>query len=119
MSIFVYNKQNNFLYQKIYEYLPYINILTNNNDQLSADIFIYNITLDSTDDENLNVILKKYQNENIIILLDISITYNIPSFISNYEIVYYNTEDENFFIPIINKIKEKIISKEYYYYKYL
>jgi hypothetical protein len=86
---------------------------------LSADIFIYNITSDSLNDENTSVIFKHYQKENIIILLDETTGYKIPSLFNNYEITYYNPDNDNFFIPIVNKIKEKIIDKEYYYYKYL
>lgn len=119
MSIFFYNKQNNFLYQKIYESLSCINILINMDDMLSADIFIYNITPDSLNDENIGVIFKHYQKENIIILLDEITGYKIPSLFNNYEITYYNPDNDNFFVPIVNKIKEKIINKEYYYYKYL
>jgi hypothetical protein len=119
MSIFFYNKQDNILYQKIYESLPYINILTNINDILLADVFIYNISYDSLNDENTNVIINNYQKENIIILLDQTTKYKIPSMLNNYQITYYDPENDNFFVPIINKIKEKIINKEYYYYKYL
>jgi hypothetical protein len=37
---------------------------------LLADIFIYNITSESSNDENISVVFKHYQKENIIILLD-------------------------------------------------
>ena len=120
MSIFFYNKQNNItLYQKIYESLPYINILTNINDILLADVFIYNISFDSLNDDNINVIINNYRKENIIILLDKTTEYKIPAIFDNYQITYYDPQDDNFLIPIIKKIKEIIINKEYYYYKYL
>lgn len=119
MSIFFYN----ILHQKMYELLSlsYINILINMDDMLSADIFIYNITSDSSNDENISVILKHYQKENVIILLDETTEYKIPSLFefNNNEITCYNQHDDNWFVPIVNKIKEKIINKEYYYYKYL
>jgi hypothetical protein len=88
---------------------------------LLAGIFIYNITSDSSNDENISVIFKHYQKENIIILLDETTEYEIPPLFkfNNYEITCYNPDNDNFFVPIVNKIKEKIINKEYYYYKYL
>ena len=119
MSIFFYNYQNNILYQKIYETIPYINILNNTNDILLADVFIYNITFDSFYDNNINIITNNYQKENIIILFDQTTKYNIPSIFNNYQITYYDPENDNFYLSIINKIKEIIINKEYYYYKYL
>ena len=82
-----------------------------------ADIFVCDITPDSfvpnTDIPlpNPNVMielgyaLEYFESNNIILLLNESITKNIPSMLNGFEISYYNNTNEEYYLDIVEKIK--------------
>lgn len=80
-----------------------------------SQLFICDITPDYNDnnisfvDSNimiqLGIALKKFNNKNILLLLDESITKNVPIILKNYNIHYYNSTLDNYHLNIIEKIK--------------
>jgi hypothetical protein len=90
------------------------NIVTDVNNIKLTNILIYDITNNDLDNE----ILKNFRKENIIIILD-ETNNKINGLTNKYNVILYNSNNINYFIPIIEKVRNKIIENEYYYYKYL
>lgn len=86
----------------------------------TADIFVCDITPDSfvpntdTPLPNPNVMLELgyaleyFESNNIILLLNESITKNIPSMLNGFEITYYNSKDDEYYLDIVEKIKSNV-----------
>lgn len=86
----------------------------------TADIFVCDMTPDSfvpntdTPLPNPNVMLELgyaleyFESNNIILLLNESITKNIPSMLSGFEILYYNSTNEEYYLDIVEKIKSNV-----------
>lgn len=122
MSIFyaysALNKDNVFLtYLKIYDKFKDEIVY----DEKLAQFFICDITPDYCNDNmafvdsdlmiKLGIALKNFKFNNILLLLDESITKNVPLLLRNYNIYYYNSMIKDYYLEIINKIK--INSKNY------
>jgi hypothetical protein len=85
------------------------------NDEKSAQLFICDITPDYCDNNmafvdsdlmiHLGLALQNFKNNNILLLLDESITKNVPLLLKNYNIHYYNSTLNDYHLEIINKIK--------------
>ena len=116
MSIFyaysTLNKSNVILtYLKIYDLLKDKIV----NDVKTAELFICDITPDYNDnnmsfiDSNtmiqLGIALQLFKNNNILLLLDESITKNVPNILKKCNIYYYNSTLNNYHLEIIDKIK--------------
>jgi hypothetical protein len=85
------------------------------NDEKSAQLFICDITPDYCNDNmvfvdsdlmiQLGIALNNFKFNNILLLLDESITKNVPLLLRNYNIHYYNSTRNDYHLEIINKIK--------------
>jgi hypothetical protein len=121
-------------YDKVCEELKDIIIDVDNNDpnnshQLltkiknhikKADIFVCDITPDAlipnteTPLPNSNVMLelgyalRYFENSNIILLLNKKICDKIPSLLSGFEMTYYNSTDDKYYLDIVEKITSNI-----------
>ena len=122
-------------YKKVCEKIDNIdNNDSNNSHQLltkiknhikTADIFVCDITPDYIINEkeqelkhivlpNPNVMLELgyaleyFESNNIILLLNESISKNIPSMLSGFEILYYNNLNEEYYLDIVEKIKSNV-----------
>ena len=116
MSIFyaysTLNKGNVYsTYLKIYDKCK--NEIVNN--EKSAQLFICDITPDYYNDNHafvdsdimiqLGIALQNFKNNNILLLLDVSVTKNVPLLLKNNNIHYYNSSLNDYHLEIINKIK--------------
>ena len=116
MSIFyTYSKLNKgyvySTYLKIYEKLK--NELVN--DERSAQFFICDITPDYCNENmsfvdsdlmiQLGMALQNFKFNNILLLLDETITKNVPLMLKNYNIHYYNSSRIGYHHKIIKKIE--------------
>ena len=85
-----------------------------------ADIFVCDITPDAillntdTPLPNPNVMLELgyaleyFESNNIILLLNENISKYIPSMLYGFEITYYNSKDDEYYLNIVEKIKSSI-----------
>jgi hypothetical protein len=85
-----------------------------------ADIFVCDITPDAfvpnteTPLPNPNVMLElgyaleHFESNNIILLLNENISKDVPSMLSGFEITYYNSKDDEYYLNIVEKIKSSI-----------
>ena len=116
MSIFyTYSKLNKgFVYStylKIYDKLK--NEIVNNEN--SAQFFICDITPDHCNEDisyvdsdlmiQLGMALQNFKFNNILLLLDETITKNVPLMLKNYNIHYYNSSRIGYHFKIIKKIE--------------
>ena len=53
----------------------------------------------------LGMSLKNFKFNNILLLLDESVTKNVPLMLKNYNIYYYNSTNVDYYLKIINKIE--------------
>ena len=53
----------------------------------------------------LGMSLKNFKFNNILLLLDESVTKNVPLMLKNYNIYYYNSANVDYYLKIINKIE--------------
>ena len=116
MSIFyTYSKLN-----KGYVYSTYLKIydkLKDNivNNEKSAQFFICDITPDYCNENisfvdsdlmiQLGMALQNFKFNNILLLVDETITKNVPSMLKNYNIHYYNSSRIGYHFKIIKKIE--------------
>jgi hypothetical protein len=116
MSIFyTYSKLN-----KGYAYLTYLKIYDKLKDKIvnnekSAQIFICDITPDHCNENisyvdsdlmiQLGMALQYFKFNNILLLLDETITKNVPLMLKNYNIHYYNSSRVGYHFKIIKKIE--------------
>jgi hypothetical protein len=120
MSIFyTYSKLN-----KGYVYSTYLKIYNKfkneivNNEKL-AQFFICDITPDYCNENisfvdsdlmiQLGMALQNFKFNNILLLLDVTITKNVPLMLQNYNIHYYNSTHVGYHFKIIKKIETKNI----------
>jgi hypothetical protein len=116
MSIFyVYSKLN-----KGFVYSTYLKIYDKFkdeivNDEKIAQFFIYDITPDYYNENisfvdsdlmiQLGMTLQNFKSNNILLLLDETITKNVPLMLKNYNIHYYNSSRIGYHFKIIKKIE--------------
>jgi hypothetical protein len=116
MSIFyVYSKLN-----KGFVYSTYLKIYDKFrdeivNDEKKAQFFIYDITPDYCNENisfvdsdlmiQLGMTLQNFKFNNILLLLDETITTNVPLMLKNYNIHYYNSSRVGYHFKIIKKIE--------------
>ena len=85
----------------------------------SADIFVCDVTPDYELNEkiplpNPNVMLelgyalRLFEGSNIILLLDEKITKEVPSMLKGFNIIYYDSSEDDYYLDIVGKIKENI-----------
>lgn len=53
----------------------------------------------------LGIVLHYFENSNIILLLNEKISKNIPSMLSGFELLYYNSYNTDYYLDIIDKIE--------------
>lgn len=121
MSIFyTYSKLN-----KGYVYSTYLKIYDKLKDKIvnnekSAQIFICDITPDHCNENisyvdsdlmiQLGMALQYFKFNNILLLLDETITKNVPLMLKNYNIHYYNSSRIGYHFKIIKKIETSNIT---------
>jgi hypothetical protein len=85
----------------------------------TADIFVCDITPDyiinntiSLPNPNalieLGYALQYFENNNIILLLNKKISDKIPSMLSGFELLYYNSDDTEYYLDIVDKIRNNV-----------
>jgi hypothetical protein len=116
MSIFYnYSKLN-----EGYVYSTYLKIYDKFKDKIVinnklADFYICDITpdyyhnnisfIDSDLMIQLGIALKNFKFNNILLLLDESVTKNVPLMLQNYNIYYYNSTNNEYYLKIIKEIE--------------
>jgi len=56
----------------------------------------------------LGYALRYFENSNIILLLNKKICDKIPSMLSGFELLYYNSDDTDYYLDIVDKIKSNV-----------
>jgi hypothetical protein len=85
----------------------------------SADIFVCDITPDYILNDNVSLpnpntmielgyALQYFENSNIILLLNEKISKNIPSMLSGFELLYYNSDNIDYYLNIVEKIESNV-----------
>jgi len=85
----------------------------------SADIFVCDITPDYILNDNVSLpnpntmielgyALQYFENSNIILLLNEKISRNIPSMLTGFDLFYYNTDETEYYLNIVEKIESNI-----------
>lgn len=85
----------------------------------SADIFVCDITPDHISIDNkslpnpnamieLGYALQYFENSNIILLLNEKISKIVPSMLSGFELLYYNSDDTDYYLNIVEKIESNV-----------
>ena len=119
-------------YDKVYDNLDNIIDVCNNdihnshqllnkikNHIKSADIFVCDITPDYILNDNVSLpnpnamielgyALQYFENSNIILLLNEKISKIVPSMLSGFELLYYNSEDTDYYLNIVEKIESNV-----------